>query len=101
MRHVIPSDNSNKLYLSPNFITENNNRDIVVSDTDFGIVVTDWRGNHRFSFTGHPQGNRQMPLQNATEVLSNILVCYNLDKKIAVLNKDGRFLLYLKIKQDI
>lgn len=101
VRHVIPSDNSNQLYLSPNFITENNNRDIVVSDTYFGIVVTDWRGNHRFSFTGHPQGNRQMPLQIATDVLSNILVCYNLDKKIAVLNKDGRFLLYLKIKQDI
>lgn len=39
------------LYKEPINLTENNNGDIVVSDLLNGVVVTNFRGRHRFSFT--------------------------------------------------
>uniref|UniRef100_K1R5W4 Tripartite motif-containing protein 3 n=1 Tax=Magallana gigas TaxID=29159 RepID=K1R5W4_MAGGI len=91
-----------ELYRYANYITENNNGDVVVSDADGAIVVTDREGRHRFSYTGHPSGSGLDPRGICTDVLSHILVCDVTDDTVHMLDKDGHFLSYLLTKsQDI
>lgn len=86
-----------ELFQKPNYITENNNGDIVVSDYDRSgaVVVTDFGGKHRFSYTGNPSGSGLEPRGICTDELSNILVCDKKTLKVQMINKDGQFLLYL------
>lgn len=84
------------LYRSPDYITENKNGDILVSDFHRAVVVTNHEGKHRFDFTGHPPGINFFPKGVCTDVLLNILVCGN--STVQMLDKNGRFLSYLLIR---
>lgn len=56
LKQVIGYDNNRlELYRNPCFITENNNGDIVVSDSGSAVVVTDHEGKDRFPIQGHHQ----------------------------------------------
>lgn len=60
--------NNDNLYKNPMYITENSNGDIVVSDWNRSLVVTDCGGRHRFSYTGHPTGSGLSPCGTCTDV---------------------------------
>ncbi|XP_052683813.1 uncharacterized protein LOC128164106 [Crassostrea angulata] len=82
------------LYSVPNYITENNNGDVVVSDSR-AVVVTGRGGRHRFSYTGHQLKSELEPGGICTDALSHILVCDGRTDTVHMLNKDGQFLSYL------
>lgn len=72
---TIPHDNTGlELYNKLNYITENNNMDIVVADSG-AVVVTDHEGTHRYSYTGHLSGSLLQQGGICTDALSHILVC--------------------------
>ena len=81
-----------KDYKKPVFITENTNKDIVVSDAEYSaVVVSNREGRHRFSYKGHPPESRLDPRGICTDPLSNILVCtYG---AVQLIDKDGQFLI--------
>nr|XP_022306259.1 uncharacterized protein LOC111112774 isoform X3 [Crassostrea virginica] len=81
------------LFKDPNYITENNNGDVVVSDYWRGVVVTDHKGKHRFTYIDTPFGSRIMPRGICTDALSNILVCDCYTGKVLILDKEGKYLL--------
>lgn len=85
------------IFKYPCYITENNNEDMVVSDTSGAVVVTDCAGNFRFAYTGYPQGTALDPLGVSTDALSNILVSDYYTRTIHAIDKDGQFLTYLSI----
>nr|XP_034320706.1 uncharacterized protein LOC105333854 [Crassostrea gigas] len=101
LTQTIQNNNTGQgLYRSPNYITENNNGDVVVSDFDAisesgTVVVTERGGRHRFSYTGHSSGSRLVPCGICTDALSHILVCDGRTKTVQMINKDGRFLSHL------
>nr|XP_022286525.1 uncharacterized protein LOC111099508 [Crassostrea virginica]XP_022286526.1 uncharacterized protein LOC111099508 [Crassostrea virginica] len=82
-----------KVYESPDYITENNNGDVVVSDRRrHAVVVTSGEGVHRFSYTG-PSGSRLFPRGICTDVISHILVSNSrYPGTVQMLDKDGQFL---------
>nr|XP_034319950.1 uncharacterized protein LOC105324523 isoform X2 [Crassostrea gigas] len=87
------------LYIQPNYITENNNGDVVVSDyRSSAVVVTELGGRHRFSYTGHPYGSELQPWGICTDPLSHILVCDNTTNTVHMLDRDGQFLSHLLIR---
>ena len=79
------------LYVSPRYITENNNGDIVVSDPDrSGLVVTNCQGELRFFLlVDGPKGV-------CTDTFSNILLCRT-STEILVIDVNGLFLCYLSL----
>uniref|UniRef100_K1QRY3 Tripartite motif-containing protein 3 n=1 Tax=Magallana gigas TaxID=29159 RepID=K1QRY3_MAGGI len=85
------------IFKRPRYITENNNEDMVVSDTSGAVVVTDCAGKFRFAYTGYPQGTALDPLGVSTDALSHILVSDYYTSSIHVLDEDGQFLSYLSI----
>nr|XP_034309440.1 uncharacterized protein LOC105328160 [Crassostrea gigas] len=92
---TIQHDNTGRgLYNQPNYITDNNNGDVVVSDYD-AVVVTERGGRHRFSYTGHPSGSVLYPLGICTDALSHILVCDDTTKTVQMMDMDGQFLSHL------
>ena len=79
-----------RFYMCPVFITENNNGDVVVSDSDgCAVVVTTNRGKYRFSYRGIN------PCGICTDALSHILVCDEYTKTVHILDRNGQFLSYL------
>ncbi|XP_065930892.1 uncharacterized protein [Magallana gigas] len=86
------------LYIQPNYITENNNGDVVVSDWSGAVVVTERGGRHRFSYTGHPSGSGLQPRGICTDALSHILVCDGETETVQMLDRDGQFLSHLLIR---
>lgn len=90
------------LYRSPQYISENSNGDVIVSDNDlsgFGaVVVTDRDRQLRFTYTGHPPGSGLWPRGICTDLLSNILVCDVLNYSIHLIDKNGQFLKRLLTK---
>ncbi|XP_052682719.1 uncharacterized protein LOC128163216 [Crassostrea angulata] len=99
LTQTIQWDNSGRVvYSLPNYITENNNGDVVVSDSIYlhgAVVVTERGGRHRFSYTGHSPGSELMPCGICTDSLSHILVCDNQTKTVHMLHMDGQFLSHL------
>lgn len=92
------------LYCMPNYITENNNRDAVVSDSNLAgaVVVTDYKdykGRHRFTYAKHPP--KFFPLEICTDAMSHILLCDGVTRSINILNKDGQFLSHLEIELSV
>lgn len=79
------------MYSVPNYITENNNEDVVVSDAD-AVVVTDRRGSLRFVYTGYPSGSGLKPLGICTDAQSHIIICDQRTKTIQMIDIDGNFL---------
>ena len=95
---TIPQNNTpDKLYENPCYITENNNGDVVVSDSGRrAVVVTSSKGIHRFSYKGSlPPILRINPRGICTDALSHILVCDASTNTVQMLNQDGEFLKYL------
>lgn len=89
------------MFRRPLLITVNNNGDVVVSDNDIDsgpVIVTDIRGKHRFSYTGHPLGSELWPLGICTDPLSHILVCDIITDAVQMIDGDGQFLSYLLTK---
>ena len=88
----VPSENTDSiLYGFPQYIIENTNGDIVVSDSGkHAVVVTDNVGNLRYSYTGHPSSSRLLPKGICTDPLSNILVC--VENEVQIIDRDGQFL---------
>lgn len=74
----------------PNYITENNNGDVIVSDWSRAVVVTKRGGRYRFSCTKHASGKQLQPRGIRTDPLSHILVCDH--KTVLLFDKDGQFL---------
>nr|XP_034309357.1 uncharacterized protein LOC105347843 [Crassostrea gigas] len=98
LTQTIQHDNRGRgLYSEPNYITENNNGDVVVSDFS-AVVVTERGGRHRFSYTGPPSGSRLWPRGICTDALSHILVCDDSTNTVQMLDKDGQFLSHLLTK---
>ncbi|XP_065929645.1 uncharacterized protein [Magallana gigas] len=98
LTQTIQHDNTGRgLYSEPNYITENNNGDVVVSDFS-AVVVTERGGRHRFSYTGPPSGSRLWPRGICTDALSHILVCDDSTNTVQMLDKDGQFLSHLLTK---
>ncbi|XP_052682725.1 uncharacterized protein LOC128163222 [Crassostrea angulata] len=99
LTQTIQRDKSGRLvYSLPNYITENNNGDVVVSDSIYwhgAVVVTERGGRHRFSYTGHSPGSELMPCGICTDSLSHILVCDYKTKTVHMLHMDGQFLSHL------
>lgn len=92
----IPRDETQpELYELPIFITENNNEDIVVSDSLSAVVVTESGGRHRFSYTGHPAGLGIHPLGVCTDALSHILICDGISETVHMVDRNGQFLSHL------
>ncbi|XP_052683304.1 uncharacterized protein LOC128163699 [Crassostrea angulata] len=101
LTQTIHHDNTGRrLYNQPNYITDNNNGDVVVSDYSIfyqsgAVVVTERGGRHRFSYTGHPSGSGLESNGICTDALSHILVCDYKTKTVQMLDKDGQFLSHL------
>lgn len=86
-------------YCTPCYITENINRDILVSSRSTGkVVAVDYTGRLRFEYKGHDCFNRRFtPTGICTDILGHILVG---DKTIFIgnihlLDVHGNFLAYL------
>ncbi|XP_061167217.1 uncharacterized protein LOC133176062 [Saccostrea echinata] len=94
--------NSQVDYRTPFCITENCNRDIIVSDIDLGaVVVVDHLGQNRFSYKGHQSESQLLPRGVCTDALSNILVCDDNTSAIQMIDKDGQFLSFLLTKEQL
>ena len=92
LKMTIPVDDTKEtLFKDPNYVTENNNGDVVVSDYWRGVVVTDRGGKHLFTYKDTPFGSRLLPRGICTDALSNILVCDDFSETILILNKEGCF----------
>eukprot|EP00105_Crassostrea_gigas_P037534 XP_019921682.1 PREDICTED: uncharacterized protein LOC105325719 [Crassostrea gigas] len=84
------------LYRQPNYITENNNGDVVVRDYMSGaVVVTERGGRHHFTYTGHSLGSGLESNGICTDALSHILVCDDTTRTVQMLDKNGQFLSHL------
>lgn len=95
------NSSGHELFKKPYCITENTNRDVVVSDLGHNaIIVTEYGGKHRFSYTGPPSGPKLTPRGVCTDVLSHILVSDFETHTIHMLDKDGRFLKHLLTRSD-
>lgn len=93
LTQTIQHDNTGiDLYSIPNYITENKNGDVVVSDLLSAVIVTERGGRHRFTYTGHPSGSGLWPHGICTDALSRILVCNVRSNSIHIISKDGYFL---------
>ena len=89
-------------YKCPAFITENNNGDVVVSDSLKNLpnrgelIVTSREGIHRFTYRGPlPESGLFLPQGICTDVLSHILVYDGSTHTVQMIDRDGRFLSYL------
>lgn len=94
-------DKGKDLYVRPNYITENSNGDIIVSDeTRKAIVVVDKVGRHRFNYKGYHSLPEFNPRGICTDVFGHILVCnYSyLDPSVHLLDENGHFLTSLLTK---
>eukprot|EP00105_Crassostrea_gigas_P006524 XP_011420511.1 PREDICTED: uncharacterized protein LOC105323206 [Crassostrea gigas] len=98
IQNIQRNDKGQALYSGPNYITENINGDICVSDNYYGkVVVVDKSGQHRFSYTG--QRSRFSPYGICTDALSHILVCDIFSETVHLLDQDGQFLSLLLTPQ--
>ena len=96
---IIQHTNTN--YTNPIFITENTNKDVVVTDEEHQAVMDSTRrGKHRFSYKG-PPGSIFEPRGICTDPLSHILVCNQCGSSVQMSDKDGQFLLFLLVPHDI
>ncbi|XP_061186269.1 uncharacterized protein LOC133194303 [Saccostrea echinata] len=100
--HLQKIQHNNKgqnLYSRPLYITENCNGDVIVSDLDHGVVVTQGDGRYRFSYIGSPYGSLLEPRGICTDALSHILVCDFRSQWVHIIDKDGYFLSLIVTQQ--
>ncbi|XP_052677532.1 uncharacterized protein LOC128158640 [Crassostrea angulata] len=98
IQNIQRDNKGQELYSRPDYITENINGDVCVSDYNkHAVVVVDKSGQHRFSYTG--QGSGFNPFGICTDVLGHILVCDVISKTVHLLDQDGQFLSLLLTSQ--
>lgn len=101
---TIQQDSSRlNMFKEINYLTENNNGDIVVSDymhESGAVVVTAKGGRRRFSYTGNPSGSGLQPNGICTDAMSNIIVCDDRTDTVQLLDKDGQFLSKIMTKSE-
>lgn len=96
--YPIQYDEDKLLYEYPQYITENNNQDVIVCDSSKGaLVVTDFWGNLRFCYKGHPEKLGFEPNGICTDSWAHILVCDLASNSVQVIDKNGHFLFPLLI----
>nr|XP_022329445.1 uncharacterized protein LOC111128230 [Crassostrea virginica] len=88
---ILDDDTGHYMFCCPHYLTENTNRDVVVSD-NHAVVVANYRGKHRFSYKGPSSESGIEPRGICTDVLSRILVCDLITHSIQIIDKDGQFL---------
>ncbi|XP_056008488.1 uncharacterized protein LOC125660935 [Ostrea edulis] len=101
-QHILTIQHDNTghiLYSEPQYITENKNGDIIVSDFGRAVVVTERGGRHRFSYRGPSSGSPFYPRGICTDAMSHILVCDNKTHTVQMIDKDGQFLSLLLTQQ--
>ncbi|XP_062593287.1 uncharacterized protein LOC134254780 [Saccostrea cucullata] len=97
---TIQHDNKGQgLYRLPNYIKENLNGDVIVSDVD-RVVVSNGGGRLRFCYEGPLPRSRLKPRGICTDELSHILVCDVRTGSVHIISKDGEFLSQIKTSQD-
>ncbi|XP_062597700.1 uncharacterized protein LOC134259119 [Saccostrea cucullata] len=97
---TIQHDNTGQgLYSDPDYITENRNGDVIVSDFVRGVVVTDSRGRHRFFYRGTTSGSGLRPRGICTDALSHILLCEAYTHTIHIIDQDGLYLTQIEREQ--
>ncbi|XP_056001992.1 uncharacterized protein LOC125662743 [Ostrea edulis] len=102
--HHVQTTEKNKtgerIYGFPIYITESRDKDLIVSDWERGVVVTDRKENHRFTYTGPPSGDQRLdPRGVCVDALSHILVCDVNTDTIQMIDKNGQFLSLFLTKQ--
>lgn len=95
-KEIQHNNNGQLLYRKPAYITENINGDIVVSDLN-NVVVTDRRGNYRFSYTSHRPYRQFYGV--CCDSQSNILTCAISSKSVHVIDKNGHFLSHFQLPE--
>ena len=86
-------ESDSNLYKNPIFITENNNGDVAVSDSEnSAVVVTDRRGAHRYTYTGPQSESGLDPRGICCDALSNVLVCDIKTNTVQIIDEDGNYL---------
>ncbi|XP_061186200.1 uncharacterized protein LOC133194211 [Saccostrea echinata] len=102
---ISQNETGQKLYSSPNYITENRNGDVIVSDAiaifSGAVVVTEHGGRHRFSYTGPPSGSELDPQGICTDALSHILICDRNTHTVQMIDKNGHFLSLILTQHEI
>eukprot|EP00105_Crassostrea_gigas_P004634 XP_011417905.1 PREDICTED: uncharacterized protein LOC105321336 [Crassostrea gigas] len=102
LTNIIQQGNTGlELYNRPDYITENNNGDVVVSDTLSAVVVTEREGIYRFTYTGHPSGSRLEPHGVCADEMSHILVCDGKTHSVHIIDQHGQFLSQLFTSSEI
>nr|XP_022321677.1 uncharacterized protein LOC111123562 [Crassostrea virginica] len=90
------------LYEYPQYITENINRDVIVSDPTKGVlVVTDAGGKHRFNYQGRSEDSEFEPNGICTDSQAHIMVADLITSSVQVLDKNGKFLFFLLTNSDL
>ncbi|XP_062579002.1 microtubule-associated protein 1B-like [Saccostrea cucullata] len=88
-----------QLYCRADFIDENKNLDVVVSDLGARrIVVVDKYGIFRFNYTGNLQSERYKSFGCSgvtTDTKSNIIVADEYNDVLHVIDQNGQFLMYI------
>lgn len=81
-----------EVFLSPNYITENINGNVCVSDLfRRALIVTDTFGEQRFIYEGKTEA-WFLPNAVVTDILGHIIVCDGYENTVHLLESDGQFL---------
>lgn len=102
IKEIILDDKGQPLYGEVNYITDNMNEDILVSDNGKKAVVSvNNLGCYRFDYTGNDSHFQFIPRGICTDALGHVLVCntsHN-DPSVHLLNEDGHYLMHLLTKE--
>lgn len=85
------------IYKKPCYVTENNNGDILVSESR-ALIATDREGKYRFSYKRHQNVPTIFAQAICTDILSNILFCERRSNSVQMLDKDGNFIQNLRLQ---
>lgn len=101
LQEIRLSNKKDATHCTPCYITENINRDILVSSRSTGkVVAVDNTGRLRFQYKGQSSLTKFCPGGICTDILGHILVCneivYDFESCIHLLDVDGNFLSYLQ-----
>lgn len=102
LQEIKLDDKGNLLYGRVNYVTENRNADIVVSDhAKKAVVSVNKSGRHQFDYKGNASQTEFIPCGVCSDAAGNILVCNSSpdDLSIHLLNQSGQYLRHLLTKQ--
>lgn len=98
LQTMIPVDKGRKILGTVQYITENINGDIVVSDHDKkAVFCVNELGNYRFEYLGQGNKSEFIPLGICTDARGQILICNasNYDPSVHLLDHNGQYLMHL------